>query len=124
MAEIAQNEFTMYIFKDGELAQATSFTELNLQFIRTVKGRAAIEKVNLGFVDITDTAPILRSEYLRGFVAGLDLLLQEHSSYEAERLQNLEASMQGQGNFSNEIPSVDVSRLFQSPNQNPNTNEE
>lgn len=112
MAEIFQNEFTMYNFKEGELAQATSFTELNLQFIRTVKGRAAIEKANLGFVDIHDTAPILRSEYLRGFMAGLDLLLQEHASYDAERLQNLEASMQGQGNFSNEIPRVDTSKLF------------
>lgn len=124
MAEIFQNEFTTYTFKDGELAQATQFTELNLQFIRTIRGRAAIEKANLGFADIHDTAPILRSEYLRGLMAGLDVLLQEHSSYNEERLQNLEISMAGQGNFSNEIPRVDISKLFEDPNeQNSNSNE-
>lgn len=122
MAEIYQNEFTMYKFKDGELAQATAFTELSLQYIRTVKGRAAIEKSNIGFINLEDSQPILRSEYLRGYIAALDLLLQQHETHESERLQNLEASMEGQGNFSNEIPSVDVSRMFQS--LNPNTNEE
>lgn len=122
MAEIYQNEFTMYKFKDGELAQATAFTELSLQYIRTVKGRAAIEKSNIGFINLEDSQPILRSEYLRGYIAALDLLLQDNESHESERLQNLEASMEGQGNFSNEIPSVDVSRMFQS--LNPNTNEE
>lgn len=122
MAEIEQNEFTMYKFKDGELAQATAFTELSLQFIRTVKGRAAIEKSNIGFVNLEDSQPILRSEYLRGYIAALDLLLQQHETHESERLQNLEASMEGQGNFTHEIPSVDVSRMFQS--LNPNANEE
>jgi hypothetical protein len=112
MARIQENEFTIYDFEDGELEQATHFTTLNLQYIRTIKGRAASEKASLGFVDLTDTAPILRAEYLRGLMAGMDLLLQENAAREAERLQNVEASMQGQSNYSQEVPHVDLSKLF------------
>lgn len=113
MAKIHENEFTIYEFDPGELEQATHFTSLNLQFIRTIKGRAAIEKSNLGFADLGDTSPILRSEYLRGVMAGMDLLLQENAAREAERLQNLEASMEGQSNYIDPTPHVDVSKLFQ-----------
>jgi hypothetical protein len=63
---------------------------------------------------LDDTSAILRSEYLRGGMAALDILLQEHEMYETARTEDLRSNMITQGNIYPAATGVDISTIFTS----------
>src|SRR6266704_2015023 len=80
MVQVIENEFTLYDFTDDEFIFGSTYTELQMKFIRHSRGQAAIEKCNIPASGLEKDEFAYRHEYLRGMLAAFDLLLQSHDT--------------------------------------------
>lgn len=85
MTVLLENEFSLYSFTEAELPVAATYSELQLQYIRTLRAQTAIEKINLRSTGLDDRTFIIRHEYLAGQLSAYDVLLTQHDVYAEER---------------------------------------
>lgn len=89
MPEIDENEFTLYKFTDEEMLEASTFNDLQLKYLRTMRALTAIEKVNMAVSSGSSPEDyVRRQEHLRGALGAYDLLLTSHETLIAAKREN------------------------------------
>lgn len=78
MAKQIETPYQYYEFTEDELPVARTFTELNLQHIKTELAIAAIEKMNLAYDPLNPNQFIMENEFVRGKIEALKALVITH----------------------------------------------